>query len=63
MIENLVLKIKLTIVEYRRDRNIRIYIGPNFSHVAETQQVVHQPNRAIWENVATGIAYFNSVNS
>ena len=24
------------------------------SHVAETQQVVHEPNRVIWENVATG---------
>ena len=35
-IEKVVLKIKLTIVEYRRDRNIGIYIWTTFSHMAET---------------------------
>ena len=52
--QRVVVKIKLTIVEYRRDRNIGIYIRPTFSYVAETQQIAHEPNRAIWENVATG---------
>ena len=34
--EKVVLKIKLTIVEHWRDRNIGIYIWPTFSHVEET---------------------------
>ena len=33
----------------------------DLSHVAETYQVVHESNRAIWENVAAEIAYFNFV--
>ena len=35
--EKVVLKIKLTIVEYRRDRNIYIYIRSTFSDVADTR--------------------------
>ena len=54
MSEKVVLKIKLTIFEYRSDRNIGIYIEQTFPHVAKTYPVVHEPNRAIWENVATG---------
>ena len=34
--EKVVFKIKLTIAEYRRDRNISIYIWSPFSHIAET---------------------------
>ena len=34
--EKVALKKKLTIGEYRRDRKIGIYIGPTFSHIAET---------------------------
>ena len=54
MTEKVVLKIKLTIDEYPWDRNISICIWSTFSHIAETKQVVHEPNRAIWENVAKG---------
>ena len=36
MIEKVSLKIKQTISEYRRDRNIGIYIWLIFSHVTET---------------------------
>ena len=54
MTEKVVLKINLTIAEYRRDRNISIYIWLTFSHVTRTYQVVDKTNRAIWKNVATG---------
>ena len=39
--EKVVLKIELTIVKHRRDRNIGIYVWPTFSLVADTKQVVH----------------------
>ena len=46
--EKVVLKMEHTIFEYRRERDISIYMWPTFSHVA----VVYESNRAIWENVA-----------
>ena len=54
MTEKVVLKMRLTIAEYWRDRNTSIYIWPNFSHVAKTYQTVHESDRPIWENAATG---------
>ena len=53
MTKKVVLKIKLTIVEYRSDRNIGIYIWSTFYHDAKTLQVVHEPNKAIQENLPT----------
>ena len=33
-------KIKLTIVEYSRDKKIGIYVWPTFLHVADTYHIV-----------------------
>ena len=54
MIDKVAFTIQLTIVEYRREKNIDIYILLTFSHVAGTWQVFHELNIVIWENVATG---------
>ena len=51
--QNVVLKKKLTIFEYRRDRNISIYIWTTFSHDANTYQIAYESNIAIWENLVT----------
>ena len=43
--QRVVLKIKLTTVEYQRDRNIRICIRPTISQVTETSMKQTEPSR------------------
>ena len=51
--EKVVLKKKLTIFEYWRDRNIGIYMCLTFSHDVNTCQIFHELNRDISEKFSS----------
>ena len=62
MKEKVVLKKKLFIFEYRRDRNISIYIWPTFSHVANTYQIAQESNSTMGKCSNKKLRTWNLIN-